>query len=350
MASGYFALEFAEDSIRVGDFETKGDALVTISAGITPLAHNIFVSETDDVVRATEEATKKLLTDAKISKKNVNIIIPDSQSYSRIIEMPLLTEKELVSAIRYQADQFIPIPIDKANIDVEVLHEDKINKKLLVLLVAASKSLVSTVVSVVEKSGLYAESLETQMSASLRLFEHVMALAAAKNTGTTPIKFIMTVNIGITSSAIYVFNVSTLLPVANHVFPMGLDIFAKEIKSNHQLEDIQIRELLETVGFEQANTSLNVAETLTPAFNDLSGEIGRYIVSLREKLKINLDSLFIFGEGSKLKGLDAKLKTTTGLPVSVFDVIPYMRPNPVVDYFKNDWPVFIPVIGANLRT
>src|SRR3989344_1033604 len=349
MASGYFALEFAEDSLRVGDFETKGDSLVTISAGISPVANNVFTSETDEVIRTTEETIKKLLNDAKITKKSVNIVIPDSQSYSRIIGMPLLTEKELISAIRYQADQFIPIPIDKANLDVEVLFEDKVNKKLLVLLVAASKATVSKITSIVEKVGLLPESLETQMSASLRLFEYVLTLSANKNATSAQSKHLLIINMGIVSSAIYVFNASTFLPDQNHMFPVGLDVFFKEIKMNHQIDDVQIKELLQSSGFEQGSSSINLGETLTPAFNNFFLEINKYIISLREKFKIQPEAMYIFGEGAKIRGIDKKLAGASGIPCQIFNIIPYMRPNPVVDYFKNDWPVFIPIIGANLR-
>lgn len=349
MAQGYFALEFAEKSVRIGDFETKGDALVTISAGLNPLTHDIFTAETDDVVRLTEETLKKLITDTKITKKNVNIIIPDSQSYSRIIEMPLLTEKELVSAIRYQADQFIPIPIDKANIDVEILKEDKVGKKLLVLLVASSKTIINRVISIVEKIGLYPESLETQMSASLRFFEYALTLSAGKNTSTGTVKHILIANIGISTTVIYVFDMLTLLPIASHGFPLGFDFFAKEVKSNHQVDDSQIIDILHNSGFETVNSSVNIAEILTPAYDEFSAEITRYMVSLREKIKIVPDALYLIGEGSKIKGLTTKLAATTGLTTSIFNVIPYMRPNPVVDYFKNDLSLFIPIIGANLR-
>ncbi|OGK16844.1 hypothetical protein A2690_03660 [Candidatus Roizmanbacteria bacterium RIFCSPHIGHO2_01_FULL_39_12b] len=350
MASGYFALEFAEDSMRVGDFETKGDSLVTISAGITPIVHNIFITDTDDVVRVIESSIKKLLNDSKITKKSVNIIIPDSQSYSRIIEMPLLTEKELISAIRYQADQFIPIPIDKANLDVEILHEDKVNKKLRVLLVAAAKTTISRVVSIVEKASLYPESLETQMSSSLRFFEFILTLNASRNAqGATVEKHLLFVNIGLFSTSIYVINTNTFLPEQSHVFALGLDVFTKEIKSNHQIDEAKVRELLETVGFENGSSSVNLSETLSPAFTELTVEISRYITSLKDKLKINPEGIYLYGEGAKIKGLSAKLTASIGITTNVFNVIPYMRPNAVVDYFKADWPVFIPLIGANLR-
>lgn len=349
MAQGFFALEFGEKSVRVGDFETKSGTIVTISAGLSPLSHDIFTAETDDVVRLTEDAIRKLITDSKISKKSVNIIIPDSQSYSRIIEMPLLTEKELVSAIRYQADQFIPIPIEKVNIDVEIMLEDKINKKLLVLLVAAQKSIVNRVMSICEKIGLYPESLETQMSASIRFFEFALTQGTSRTDSPDPQKHILIANIGVSATVIYVFDMIKLLAVQSHSFPIGVDFFAKAIKTNHSFDDAQVTDLLENSGFEQASSSVDVNAVLTPIFAEFASEFVRYIISLREKAKINVNDLYLMGEGSKIKGMDVKLGSTTGLKTQVFNVIPYMRPNAVVDYFKNDWSLFIPVIGANLR-
>ena len=35
---------------------------------------------------------------------------------------------------------------------------------------------------------------------------------------------------------------------------------------NHQIDDVQIKELLQSSGFEQGSSSINLGETLTPAF------------------------------------------------------------------------------------
>lgn len=347
MAGQYFALEIGEDSIKVGDFELKGNSILTNSAGIAPCTHNVYISDTEDSISSTTATIKKLLTDAKISKKNVKIIIPDSQSYSRVIEMPLLSEKELLSTIRYQADQYIPIPIDKANIDVEILLEDTVNKKLIVLLVAGSKSIITKLTDIIEKIGLYPEVLETQMSASLRFCEFAFHNSMQNDKNKDVSKLILFINIGFTSTSLYLFNNKTLIPLQNHQIPLGLDLFMKEIKTNSQIPENKIKELLTTVGFEDTST-YKLSEILNTGYEEFSSELIRYIQSINEKDKITVNQLVLFGDGSKIKGLSNKIGTSLGIQTNVLSVIPFLQSNPVVDYFKDDWPSFVPVIGACL--
>ena len=56
-------------------------------------------------------AVKKLVHDSKIHIPSVTISLPDNQVYTKVIEMPMLSEKELESAIYWEAEQYIPAPL-----------------------------------------------------------------------------------------------------------------------------------------------------------------------------------------------------------------------------------------------
>src|SRR3989338_1652765 len=102
----------------------------------------------------------------RVEKKRLNIVIPDGFTYSQIIKMPRLKEKELLSAIRYQADQFIPMPIDETSLDLEILYEDKVSNNSLVLIIAAPQKLIDRVQNLSEQEGLYPEAIENELSAT----------------------------------------------------------------------------------------------------------------------------------------------------------------------------------------
>ena len=107
---------------------------------------------------------RKLIGSLKISK-NVSLIIPDALTYSQILTMPFLNEKELISAIKYQADQFIPMPIEET-IDIEVIEEitgENKKEKSLLLIVAAPKKVIEKVQTTAELAGLNPESVENEL-------------------------------------------------------------------------------------------------------------------------------------------------------------------------------------------
>ena len=83
--------------------------------------------------------------------------------------MPKLKEKELIAAIRYQADEFIPMAIDETNLDLEVLKEDDKTNKMLIFIVASPKKLVEKIQKTVEMADFVPTTLENELSAVARL-------------------------------------------------------------------------------------------------------------------------------------------------------------------------------------
>src|SRR4030043_380967 len=60
------------------------------------------------------ESIRKLYKEAKISSKNVGIALPETQVYTRTIRFPLLSDEEVASAVRWEAEQYVPIPVKEA--------------------------------------------------------------------------------------------------------------------------------------------------------------------------------------------------------------------------------------------
>jgi type IV pilus assembly protein PilM len=113
---------------------------------------------------------KKLHKEAKISTKEVTIALPETQVYTRPIKFPLLTDSEIASAVRWEAEQYIPIPLEEAIVQHQVLErkEDVTPAEVLVLLVAAPRNVVEKYQRLVELSGLTLIAAETELVALTR--------------------------------------------------------------------------------------------------------------------------------------------------------------------------------------
>src|SRR3989338_10566084 len=170
MSDSIFCVDFGEYYLKVAQVDHKKKILEIKAAAFNEIPFNPYASSAEEVFKKSEELLVKLIADASIKHQDVNIIIPDSQSYTRIFEMPLLTDKELLSAIKYQADQFIPIPIDKVSLDVHILHKDKQNNKVDILLVAAPNTVIENVVQLAESASLLPVSIVKQAKVKLKLF------------------------------------------------------------------------------------------------------------------------------------------------------------------------------------
>jgi len=109
---------------------------------------------------------KKLFKDSHANSKQVVIGLPESQVYTRVIEMPNLAENELAQAIHWQAEQYIPVPLA----DVILKHQviSKTDEEMSVLLVAAPNLLLQNYTSIVSQAGLEAMAIETEILAVAR--------------------------------------------------------------------------------------------------------------------------------------------------------------------------------------
>ncbi|HLL60382.1 MAG TPA: pilus assembly protein PilM [Candidatus Nitrosocosmicus sp.] len=344
MTQSIFSIDIGEKYIKVADVEKKGNNLLALSLAYDQAPANMYLSESIKDTEQTKLLIQKLIKDAGIRKKNVNIIIPDSHSYSQILEMPSISEKELLSAIRYQADQFIPIPIEKVNLDIEILAEDKKNKKLVILLVAAPLSNIEKITDLIEQSGLIPETIQTELSGSFGLINMIKPINDECN---------LYINFGLTSTTLYLIcpniltNKKDSVPLQIRNFSIGFDLFIKDVKTNLNLSEHEVTNLLETNGFDNS-ASYDISKIIESPYNEFQLEIQKFIQSAKSSYDVTINKLFIFGEGNKLKGIQNKLNQTFSIATDVYNPYPLFIKNNVVDFFKNDLPLFIPAIGSTL--
>jgi len=346
MADSQFCIELGERHIKVVHVSKKGKDLEAYAFAYEENPYNIYVTEGEKITEQTAAILTKLIDDCNIKKKSVRIIIPDSFSYSRIIEMPYLTEKELISAIKYQADQFVPIPIEKVNLDVEILSTDKKNKKIQILIVAAPNIVIDKAISTIESAGLLPESVENEASAMLRL---ISWMHTERKTQTSENEYTLFINGGFSTTSLYLYQPSLDMTKDIHNFPMGYDLFVRSVKANFNLEETEVKKLLETSGFLRQDSKYNIEQVLNSSYNEVVLEIEKFVLSVQSKYSCKITNVYISGEHFKIAGLCEKLSVSLGVPTNVFDIYPFFVKNTVVDFFKADLPLFAPSIGGNLE-
>lgn len=334
-----FALEINEKYTRMCDMRMSGKKIELVSLGAYESAINFFDTENQLVVDKQVETIKRLYANLKIRKKNVNIIIPDSRTYSQIVEMPKLKEKELIAAIRYQADEFIPMNIEDTYLDLEILREDKKNKKLLVLIVAAPKKIVDQVYATVEKAGLVPESLENEMSAAGRLFSEVLPT-------NSPVYII--INIGYTTTSIYLVDGMNKLIVFARTIKIGIELFVKDLKINLNWDEHKILEALKRIGLAKSG-NLNLGTIILPLLKELVNEIDKFIVLARQNLNLEVKNMYLFNYDTQIAYLAQYLQAYFHVPTTSAPLAPSLVPNPIAKSFALELSSYVSVISGNFR-
>lgn len=343
MADNLMSLHLGENVVRLAKAKNDKGKIEIEALGHQADAPAFFAMDTEKILDDEKKVIKKLVESLRIKQKNVNVVIPDGFTYSQILNMPKLKEKELLSAIRYQADQFIPMPIEETSLDLEILSEDKAKNSLLVLLVAAPQKLIEKVEKVVEQAGLYPESIENELSATARFLSSFYSPTQGQEGAS------IFVNLGYSSTSFYFFANRLKLLTANHSFNTGLSIFLREAQADTNIDASKAKNLLKSVGFSE-NASVDLEQILKPSLDGLCGELQKFIASGKEKFHVDsVSHIYLFNLATEIRQLEKKIAEFVSIPSSLFDPLPYAKRTPAVEPFSKDLPAFIPAIGGCLQ-
>lgn len=160
---GRFSLE------NYGLFELKGTSSADASG------QSILKLPDDEIVWGIKEVMKK----AGIKSRDAVASIPSFSTFSTVIEMPYLSEKDLANAIPFEARKYIPIPLDEVSLDWSIIgiSDDKgpvaassSSKPTVVevFIAAVPKDETARYVKIMSSAGLNLRALELENSALIR--------------------------------------------------------------------------------------------------------------------------------------------------------------------------------------
>src|SRR5689334_23332109 len=81
-----------------------------------------IVSDADLDLEAVASAIKNLITEMNPPSRDVVIALPESHIFTRVVyDLPYLTDDELAQAIKYAAEEFVPMPINEVNLNYQII-------------------------------------------------------------------------------------------------------------------------------------------------------------------------------------------------------------------------------------
>src|SRR3989344_5406302 len=166
-----FGLDIGVSSIKAVELDLDGKNFKLTACIVLPAPLKGMLSESPVDEEAMAASIKKAVSDAGISGKKVNVALPDNQVYTKVVEMPYLSDRELASAILWEAEQYIPIPLTSVSLSWNVIKRSskpKLNEKMEVLMVGAPSLIVKKYQKVVGMAGLIISAMETEIISSVR--------------------------------------------------------------------------------------------------------------------------------------------------------------------------------------
>jgi type IV pilus assembly protein PilM len=118
------------------------------------------------------ETLRELFRDSGLSKR-VRIGVANQRTVLRTLELPPLTDrKELEAAVRFQAQEQVPMPLANAVLDFHALgvHNTPAGPRQQVVLVAAQRDMLTRLLAAVRNAGLRPEGVDLSAFALIRSF------------------------------------------------------------------------------------------------------------------------------------------------------------------------------------
>jgi type IV pilus assembly protein PilM len=131
-----------------------------------------IVSDADLDLEAVAVAIKNLIDEMKIPKTEIIVALPESRLFTRVIyDLPYLTDEELAHAIRYAAEEFVPMPIQDVNLYYQVIYRSEKkgpNSRTVVFVIAAPKTLIDKYLKVLQMADIKPLAIESELIAITR--------------------------------------------------------------------------------------------------------------------------------------------------------------------------------------
>lgn len=335
-----FGLDLGTSLIKAVQLKKdKGRVFLTAAGSISTPSKGL-ISESPLDQEAVAVAVKKLLADAKITIRQVNSALPDDKVFSQVIELPSLSEKELEQALRWEAEQYIPYPLDKVNLDFSILEKDLKKQKMQVLLVAAPLRLIEKYTNILKLAGLVPLALETEIIAVSR---SVSSQASADQT-------VMVINFGSTATGFSIIRKGSFCFMGS--IASGGEALTRAIAQELGFEMTRAEEYKKTYGLEEQSLEGKVQATIKPVIDTILAEIKKALSFHQEKYpREQVGNLVLTGGVAYLPGIASYFTQELGIETQIGN--PWIKVQ--VDSVKfaevvNESAIFAAATGLALRS
>ena len=106
------------------------------------------------------------------STDSVNISVSGSQTVIRYVNFPKMNAAELRQALKFEAQKHIPFSLSEVHLDGYILRDDLPDNKMLVLIAAVKKDLVSQRLKVIQDAGFHVNLIDIDSVALTNIFNY----------------------------------------------------------------------------------------------------------------------------------------------------------------------------------
>ena len=254
-----------------------------------------------------EEVLKKIIQAQGI--KRVNISVSGQQAITRYVDFPKMNAQELKQALKFEAEKYIPFPVEEVNLDGYILREDLPDNKMRILLAAVKKESLNQRLKLLRELGLEIDIVDIDSLALINAFNfNYSEDENLKN------KTMALLNIGSATTNLNILENG--LPSLSRDISIGGNNFTQRV-ADVLGSDFKTAEGLKTDS--DKRKSDKVISAVESVLAKLAQEVRTSFDYYESRSVSSVEKIFISGGGSLYTGLKDMLTALLGLPVENWD-------------------------------
>ncbi len=253
---------------------------------------------------AVAEAISQLWKRTKLRSKRAVLGVANQRVVVRQVDLPFLEEKDFRASLRFQVADHIPMPVDSAELDFQVLEDfttEGGDHMMRVLLVAAATDMIESFVNAASAAGIEAIGVDLAPFAVAR----AVSAAARRESGVAGAEAVIDVGAGVTNIVVHHNGEPRFVRILLVGGDDATNALAEELAISFDEAEATKLDLGRGVGSPEAQRVLNRQVSLL--VEEIRGSLDYY---LSQEDSEPLSSVILTGGGSLTPGLAGNLEQT----------------------------------------
>ncbi len=316
-----FGLDIGATTIKLVSLDKQNNGYLLKSAFTIPAPPRGIMSESPLDQEEMAKTIQKALEEAEIEEKSVNVALAENQVYTRVLEMPLLSERELASAIYWEAERNIPVPLSSVTLAWSILkkpEKSSVNEKMQVLMVGAPTVLIAKYQKILGMANLTINAMETEILSTIR------SLVSGESFPST-----MIISIGAITTSIAIVKAGVM--IFSYTMAVGGVAINRAIATDLALTPEQAEEYKKAYGINDQTLGGKIGKATEPILSSVLTEVKKAIAFYNQKYG-GIDSIkqiLLSGGTAKLPGIDLYFAQNSGIETAIANPWKVLSPQSV---------------------
>jgi type IV pilus assembly protein PilM len=303
--SSVLGIDIGQNTVKIAFLSNDNSKVVLEAVGEsrTPKFEKKEINK-DKFLNEAGKVIKGLLNDLKIKNKQAVVSLPEDEVISRLVRLPPLKESEIMDALRFEAETFVPFPLEEVLIDYEIIEKDD-SGRLTIFVIAAKNDLINSYLKLFKSIGLELLALESP----------AISLRRVLKLGMPMVERVVVVDMGEKYSDVFSINKNNVYFARS--LSVGGESLTRAISLNLSLDMASAEEYKKAYGMKEIELEGKIKNAIMPVFNDISEEIRKTLALFSEDIGKPAELLVLSGGGANLPSMAEELTKILGIEVQI---------------------------------